>query len=89
MPDAIAAQSNFNVNRLRVLVGENLLVGALLMGDQTLSRALHRIIVEKIDITPIREKILNPEFSITDVIADFWNEISLTNESKEYATIKS
>ena len=50
MPDAIAAQANFDVNRLRVLVGKNHIVGALLMGDQTLSRAIHDIIFEKIDI---------------------------------------
>ncbi len=89
MPDAIAAQSNFNVNRMRILVGDKQLVGALLMGDQTLSRAIHHIIVEKIDISPIRDRLLHPELSITDVIADFWAEISPTNGKKEYATIKS
>ena len=47
MPDAIVTQANFDVNRLRVLVGENHLVGALLMGDQTLSRAIHHIIVDQ------------------------------------------
>ena len=88
-PDAIAAQSNFNVNRMRILVGYKQLVGALLMGDQTLSRAIHHIIVEKVDISPIRDRLLQPELSITDVIADFWAEISPTNGKKEYATIKS
>lgn len=87
MPDAIVAQANFNVNRLRVMVGENHIVGALLMGDQTLSSALRHIIVEKTDISPIRERILSPNHSIADVIADFWTEISLANGNKEYATI--
>ena len=89
MPDAIAAQANFNVNRLRVLVSENHFVGALLMGDQTLSRAIHHIIIEKTDISPIRERILNPSLSIMDVIADFWIEISPVHGRKEHATIKS
>jgi NADPH-dependent 2,4-dienoyl-CoA reductase/sulfur reductase-like enzyme len=89
MPDAIAAQSNFSVNRMRILVGERALVGALLMGDQTLSRAIHHIIVQKVDISPIRDKLLQPGHSITDVIADFWAEISPANGKKEYATIKS
>lgn len=89
MPDAIAAQSNFSVNRLRVLVGESHFDGALLMGDQTLSRAIHQIIVEKIDISTIRERILNSNLSITDVIADFWDEISPAIGRKEHATIKS
>jgi NADPH-dependent 2,4-dienoyl-CoA reductase/sulfur reductase-like enzyme len=89
MPDALVAQSNFNINRLRVLVGENHLVGALLMGDQTLSRAIHHIVIDKIDITPIREKILSPGISITDVIADFWAGLAPTYGRKEYAAIKS
>jgi NADPH-dependent 2,4-dienoyl-CoA reductase/sulfur reductase-like enzyme len=89
MPDAIVAQADFDINRLRVLVGENHFVGALLMGDQTLSRAIHHLIVEKIDITPIREKILKPGHSIADVIADFWAELATSNERKEHATIQS
>jgi hypothetical protein len=88
MPDAISAQSNFDINRLRVLVGEKYFMGALLMGDQTLSRALHNIIANKVDITPIRAKILNPSFSIADIITDFWKEISQPNGKMEHATIK-
>jgi NADPH-dependent 2,4-dienoyl-CoA reductase/sulfur reductase-like enzyme len=82
MPDAIVAQSNFNVNRLRILVGENHLVGALIMGDQTLSKAIHQIVREKVDISSIREKILLPNCPITDVIADFWSDIAKINGRK-------
>jgi len=89
MPDALVAQADFDVNRLRVLVGENHLVGALLMGDQTLSRAIHRIIIDKIDITPIREKLVHPGNSINDVIGDFWTEIATAQGNIGYATIKS
>jgi len=89
MPDALVAQADFDVNRLRVLVGEKHLVGALLMGDQTLSRAIHRIIIDKIDITPIRERLVHPEHSIIDVIADFWAGIATAQGSIEHATIKS
>ncbi len=85
MPDAIAAQADFDVNRLRVLVGKNHLVGALLMGDQTLSRAIHKIIVEKMDITPIRERLLMAGQTMTDTIADFWES---HQGKQEYATIK-
>jgi nitrite reductase (NADH) large subunit len=89
MPDAIAAQSNFNVNRMRVLIGENKFLGALLMGDQTLSRALNYIIVKQVDVSPIREKILNPSVSIIDVITEFWKEISPSSGRLENAPIKS
>jgi NAD(P)H-nitrite reductase large subunit len=87
MPDAIVTQSNFDVNRLRLLVGENHLVGALLMGDQTLSKAIHHLIVDKVDISPIREKLLQSSPSITDVIADYWSEMSMQQGVKDYATI--
>jgi NAD(P)H-nitrite reductase large subunit len=87
MPDAIVTQANFDVNRLRVLVGENHLVGALLMGDQTLSRAIHHIIVERIDITPMREKLLQSGSSIIDVIADFWANVAPVEGIKDYAAV--
>ena len=88
MPDAIVTQANFDVNRLRILVGESHLVGALLMGDQTLSHAIHHLIVDQIDISPIREKLLNSGLSITDVIADYWVKIVPTLGRKIYATVK-
>jgi NAD(P)H-nitrite reductase large subunit len=37
LPDAIVAQSGFDVNRVRLLVGEDHLIGAFVMGDQKLS----------------------------------------------------
>lgn len=89
MPDAIAAQANFDMNRLRILVDDKHIVGALIMGDQTLSRAIHQIITEKIDISPIRDQIFNPLSSMTDILADFWTEISTRNGNSGHAAIQS
>jgi NAD(P)H-nitrite reductase large subunit len=72
LPDAIAAQSDFDVNRLRVLVGERKILGAMLIGDQTLSRPLQHLIVEEADISPVRETWLQPRAPLADLIADFW-----------------
>lgn len=88
MPDALVAQSGFEINRLRILVGENHLVGGLLMGDQTLSRAIHQLVVNKVDISPIREKLLHPSYSITEVITDFWTELNSAS-GRNYAAIQS
>jgi NADPH-dependent 2,4-dienoyl-CoA reductase/sulfur reductase-like enzyme len=74
LPDAIAAQSDFDVNHLRVLVGERTLVGAILMGDQTLSRPLQHLVTERVDITPIHERLLQPKAPVADLIADFWTK---------------
>ena len=74
LPDAIAAQSNFEVNRLRIMVGRNRLIGAIVMGDQTLSQPLHHLITHRIDITPIRASLLRSDIKIGDLIANFWSQ---------------
>jgi NADPH-dependent 2,4-dienoyl-CoA reductase/sulfur reductase-like enzyme len=74
LPDAITAQSDFDVNRLRVMVGERTLLGAIVMGDQTLSQPLHHLITHQVDITPIRDSLLQPTPNLADLIADFWSE---------------
>lgn len=75
LPDCMVAQTGFDVNHLRLMVGEQRLLGAVVMGDQKLSFPLEKIISENIDISPIREKLLNPKSQIGDVIAEFWGSL--------------
>jgi len=72
LPDAIVAQSGFDVNRVRLLVGEDHLIGAVVMGDQKLSAPLQKIIADKINISSIRDSLLRKDAKIADVIVDFW-----------------
>jgi hypothetical protein len=72
LPECIVAQTGFDVNRLRLLVGEKTLLGAIVMGDQKLSLPLERIISEKMDIFPIREKLLTSNAKISDILAEYW-----------------
>jgi NADPH-dependent 2,4-dienoyl-CoA reductase/sulfur reductase-like enzyme len=72
-PDAITAQHDFEVNRLRILVGKKTLLGAIVMGDQSLSRTIHQLIKERADISGIRSHLLQPSAPISDVITDFWS----------------
>jgi NAD(P)H-nitrite reductase large subunit len=72
LPDAVVAQSGFDVNRVRLLVGEKRLIGAVVMGDQTLSIPLQKMIEQNADISPIREKLLAPNAKLADVVIDFW-----------------
>jgi NAD(P)H-nitrite reductase large subunit len=72
LPDAIEAQSGFDINHMRLLIGEKTLIGAVLMGDQKLSWPLQKMIAGGADISPIREKLMVPEAPIADLIADFW-----------------
>ena len=68
----IASQGDFEVNRVRVLLGERTLVGAIVMGDQALSQPLHHLITHQVDISPIREQLVQPTSPLGDVIAGFW-----------------
>ncbi len=72
LPDAIAAQSDFDTNHLRILIGKKTIIGAIVMGDQTLSQPLRQIITQQVDITPIRDKLLQSNVRLGDIIADFW-----------------
>ncbi|MBL8102042.1 MAG: NAD(P)/FAD-dependent oxidoreductase [Anaerolineales bacterium] len=74
LPDAIAVQGGFDMNHVRVLVGEKTLIGAVVMGDQTLSTPLQKIIAEKMDITAIHDKLLSRDAKIADVIVDYWSK---------------
>ena len=63
------------MNRLRLLVGEKTLLGAIIMGDQTLSFPLEKIISRNADISPIRERLLEPSARVGDIVAEFWAEM--------------
>jgi NAD(P)H-nitrite reductase large subunit len=76
LPDAITAQSDFEVNRLRMMVGQRHLLGAILMGDQTLSQPLYHLISQRADITSIRERLLDSRVKLGDLVAAFWAEWS-------------
>jgi NAD(P)H-nitrite reductase large subunit len=72
LPDCMMAQTGFDVNRVRLVLGEKTLLGAIVMGDQKLSRPLEKIISQNVDISSIREELLIPGARVGDVIAAFW-----------------
>ena len=69
----IAGQSEFDVNRLRLVIGERNILGAFLMGDQTLSKPVQQLIVQQADICSVREQLLRPSRPLQDIIVDFFN----------------
>jgi len=74
LPDAFVAQTGFEVNNLRLLVGEKTLLGAIVMGDQKLSFPLEKIITGNVDISPIRESLLMPNARVGDILTEFWTK---------------
>lgn len=76
LPDAILAQSGFEINRLRLIIGERTLLGAVVMGDQTLSFPLQRLIAEEVDIRSIRSRLLGASANLAEVLADYWQMLT-------------
>jgi NADPH-dependent 2,4-dienoyl-CoA reductase/sulfur reductase-like enzyme len=72
--DAVIVQDEFEVNRIRLLVSGQAIAGAIVMGDQTLSRPLQHLVAGQVDISPILEKLLHPEAPLGDLIHGFWTE---------------
>jgi NADPH-dependent 2,4-dienoyl-CoA reductase/sulfur reductase-like enzyme len=79
LPDSMTAQAGFEVNRLRLLVGEKTLLGAIIMGDQKLSFPLERMISKNLDISSIRDKLLAPNAKTGDIVAEFWSDLKTKN----------
>ncbi len=75
LPDAIAAQAVFEVNRLRLLLIGDCMVGAVVIGDQTLSRPLQQLILNQMDISPIKAQLLQPDAPVADILAAYWMEV--------------
>ena len=74
LPDAIACQQSFDINHLRLQIGNQRILGAIVMGDQTLSQPLRHLVSRKANITSIKVQLLVPQAPIADLIAAFWTE---------------
>lgn len=72
LPNSIAAESGTEVSHLRLVVGEQTMIGAVVMGDQKLSRPLHEIINNRMDISPIREQLLESGPQLGQFVMDYW-----------------
>jgi NAD(P)H-nitrite reductase large subunit len=69
--EAMVTQNNAGSHRLRLYVGKKTLRGALIMGDQTLSRPLQRLIEDQVDVSSIRPALLAPDADLTRIIQLF------------------
>ena len=73
LPNSVAASNTFEVNRLRLMVGEKHLLGAVVMGDQKLSTPLQELIGQRVDITPIRDALFRTS-DLGGSVAAFWTQ---------------
>src|SRR5205085_5913349 len=74
LPSAWVTTEQDDVNRVRLLIGERRIVGALVMGDQTWSRPLQRLIVTQADITTIRSVLMGDGTTALAHLAGFYQQ---------------
>jgi hypothetical protein len=74
LPRAWVISNQDDVNRIRLVIGEQRIVGALVMGDQTWSRPLQRLIVSQVDITPVRPALLSGTAAALPQLASFYEQ---------------
>jgi NAD(P)H-nitrite reductase large subunit len=72
LPNTITTDSSTDVSQLRLMVGENTILGALVMGDQKIARPIRELINNQVDITPIRDKLLHASAELGRSVMDFW-----------------
>lgn len=72
-PEAEVAQTFAGDNRLRLYIRGDRLVGAVVMGDQTLSLPIQKLIQAEIDIGPIRAQLLAEKADLAAIIGGFWS----------------
>ena len=80
--DAGIVERRNDDNRIRLIVGEKRLLGALVLGDQHWSRPLQRMIVAQADITSIRKTLLAGGEAAMEKLAVFYSRWEEGNQRR-------
>jgi NAD(P)H-nitrite reductase large subunit len=72
LPNTLASESDTEVGHLRLVVSGDNLLGAVLMGNQKISRPLYDLVNNRVDITPIRKQLLASTPQLGQTILDYW-----------------
>jgi NAD(P)H-nitrite reductase large subunit len=74
LPNTIATESGTSDSHLRLIVSDKYLLGALIMGDQTISKPLRDLIDAHADISTIRNDLLQSGSTLGPALVDFWTK---------------
>jgi NAD(P)H-nitrite reductase large subunit len=69
--DALAVETGDQKSRIRLLVGTDTLVGALIMGDQTLSRLLDDMVRQRVPLGRLRQQLLRSPAQAVQILVDY------------------
>jgi NADPH-dependent 2,4-dienoyl-CoA reductase/sulfur reductase-like enzyme len=73
LPNSIAMEVGSDVNLLRLMIGEETLLGAVVMGEQKLSLPLQELISARVGIASVRGKMLQAGDRLGDMVLDLWS----------------
>ena len=71
IPDVLVVHDEHEINHQRLVIKDNRLVGAVIVGDQTLSPLVQCLIAEQVDIGPILPALQSPHVHIAEVLRRF------------------
>ena len=74
LPQAWVVSDQHEVNRVRLLLDEHRIVGAIVMGDQAWARPLHQLIAAQADITPIQAALLSDHAAALSRLKQFYQD---------------
>ncbi len=69
-----SAWSQHGDNSLRIVLRDRFIVGALILGNQDLADPLRGLINQRVDISPIRDRLRADAPSLGSVLQQFWRE---------------
>jgi NAD(P)H-nitrite reductase large subunit len=72
LPNTIATESGTEISHSRLVMGEKMILGAVVMGDQQIARPLREMISHQVDITSIRDQLLQSGAKLGQIIIDHW-----------------
>ena len=81
-PEAVVAQTYSGDNRLRLYLKDNVMVGAVVMGDQALSRPIQVFIQQQVDLGQLRERLLAENADVVKLLGDFWEGYRVKHAAK-------
>lgn len=70
--DTFSVEEKSGECRVRIMIGEHCINGALIMGDQQLSKPLQDLISAQVDIHPIRSRLLDGEEDPLKLLSESW-----------------
>jgi hypothetical protein len=71
-------------DRIRIHVDSHTILGAVVMGDQALSLPLTRLIANRVDITAIREALIERPEALASTLLDFWHALKPWDHAPPY-----